>query len=278
MFWGLTLVVAEVALITWANYTLVGSYYSLDILYCLPVMQAARLSAIKASRKTDTQLPLYFAIFTGITWSLAEALIMPDFPKVAFLLNAFSRSVAFTVIGRVVIKLFKEREYGRKDELTNLDTPAEFFKRFELEQHRSERSGKPYSVMFINIDRFKDPNDQLGQIKGDEALVVMADVLRKNCRKIDSKARIGGEKFALLLPDTDRRASEFVLQRIKSDSEQEFSTKGWPISVFTGCVTETGKKRGIQEILHEAEQVTYSGRSTKNSLSGLKYGISGRIP
>ena len=275
MFWGLTLVIAEVAFITWANYVMIGSYYSLDILYCLPVMQAARLTALKASRKTDTQLPLYFAIFTGITWSLAEALIMPDFPKAAFLLNAFSRSIAFTVIGRVVIKLFKEREYGRKDELTNLDTPAEFFKRFELEQHRSERNGKPYSVMFINIDRFKDPNDQLGQIKGDEALVVMADVLRKDCRKIDSKARIGGDKFALLLPDTDRRSREFVLQRIKTDSEQEFSTRGWPISVLTGCVTETGKNRSAQEILHEAERMIYSGKSTTSGVSGLKYGISG---
>lgn len=263
MFWGLALVVAEVVFITWSNYALVGSYYSLDIFYCLPVMQAARLSAIQASRKTDTQLPVYFAIFTGITWSLAEALILPDFPKTAFLLNAFSRSVAFTVIGRVVIRLLKEREYGRKDVLTNLDTPAEFFKRFELEQLRSERSGSPYSVVFINIDRFKDPNDQLGQIKGDEALVLMADILRKNCRKIDSKARIGGEKFALLLPDTDRRSSEFVLQRIKTDSEQEFNIKGWPISVLTGCVTETGRTQGIQEILHEAERAIYSGKSTK---------------
>ncbi len=265
MFWGLALVIAEVVIITWADYALVGSYYSLDIFYCLPVMQAARLSAIHALRKTDTQLPLYFAIFTGITWSLAEALILPDFPKWAFLLNAFSRSVAFTVIGRVVIKLFKEREYGRKDELTNLDTPAEFFKRFELEQLRSERTGSPYSVMFINIDRFTDPNDQLSQIKGDESLVVMADVLRKNCRKIDTKARIGGNEFALLLPDTDRRSSEFVLQRIKNDAEQAFNAKGWPISVLTGCVTETGRARGVQDVLHDAERAIYSGRSPKRA-------------
>jgi len=263
MFWGLTLVVSEVIFITWANYALIGPFYSLDIFYCLPVMQAARLSAIKASRKTDTQLPLYFAIFTGITWSLAEALIMPDFPNDAFLLNALSRSVAFTVIGRVVVRLLKEREYGRKDMLTNLDTPAEFFKRFELEQLRSERTGSPYSVVFINIDRFKDPNDPLAQIKGDEALVLMADILRKNCRKIDSKARVGGEKFALLLPDTDRRSSEFVLQRIKADAEQEFNTKGWPISVLTGCVTETGRAHSVQEILREAERVIYSGKNTR---------------
>jgi diguanylate cyclase (GGDEF)-like protein len=265
MFWGLTLVIAEVAFITWANYALVGSYYSLDIFYCLPVMQAARLSAVHALRKTDTQLPLYFAVFTGITWSLAEAMLLPDFPKWAFLLNAFSRSVAFTVIGRVVVKLLKEREYGRKDELTHLDTPAEFFKRFELEQLRSERTGSPYSVMFVNIDRFKDPNDQFGQIKGDEALVVMADVLRKNCRKIDSKARIGSSEFALLLPDTDRRSSEFVLQRVKTDAEQAFNARGWPISVLTGCVTETGRTRGVQDVLHEAERVIYSGVSAKRA-------------
>lgn len=272
MFWGLALVVAEVALITWSNYVLVGSYYSLDIFYCLPVMQAARLSAIHALRKTDTQLPLYFAIFTGITWSLAEALIMPDFPQSAFLLNAFSRSVAFTVIGRVVVKLLKERAHGRKDVLTNLDNRAEFFKLFELEQLRSERSGSPYSVMIIDIDRLKDPNDQLGHIKGDEVLIIMADILRKNCRKIDCKARIGGEKFALLLPDTDRRSCEFALQRIKTDAEQEFHNKGWPISVSTRYVTETGNKRSVQEILHDTDRMNNAFKQIPkiigNSLNG----------
>jgi len=263
MFWGLVLVTAEVALITWLDYELIGSYYSLDVFYCLPVMQAARLGAIHALRKTDTQLPIYFAIFTGITWSLAEALILPDFPKSAFLLNAFSRSVAFTVIGRVVAKLWKERVFGLKDVLTNLNNRAEFFKNFEIEQLRSDRSGSPYSVMFIDIDRFKELNDQFGHIKGDEALKILAEVLRRNCRKIDSLARIGGDEFALLLPDTDRRSCEFALQRIQTDAEGVFQKEGWPISVSIGYVTETGSKRSIQEILHDADRIMYSAKTTK---------------
>lgn len=264
MFWNIALVVAEVALITVLDYAVVGSYYSLDVFYCLPVIQVARLGAIHAMRKSDTWLPVYFAVFIGTAWSLFEALILPDFPVTAFLLNAFSRSVTFTVISRVVTKLWKEREYGLKDILTNLNNRAEFLQRFEVEQHRSERSGSSYSVMFIDIDRFKDLNDKYSHKTGDEALKTVADVLRQNSRKIDIAARIGGDEFAVLFPETDLDSCELVLHRIKDDADAEFQKKGWPISLSIGCVTETGNRRSIQDILHDADQIMYSVKNTKS--------------
>lgn len=263
MFWNLVLIVAEVVIITLVDYAVVGSYYSLDVFYCLPVLQAARLGAIHAMRKTDTQIPTYIAVFTGILWSMAEAKILPDFPLDAFLLNAFSRSVTFTVIARIVTKLWIEREYGLRDILTKLDNRAEFLQRFEIEQHRSERSSKSYSVMFIDIDQFKNLNDKFGHSTGDEALKKVADVLRQNSRKIDIMARIGGDEFALLLPETDDNSCELVLQRIKADADVEFQKRGWPISLSIGCVSETGGKRSIQEILHDADQIMYSIKNSK---------------
>ena len=263
MFWKLVLVVAEIVIITLVDYAIVGSYYSLDVLYCLPVLQAARLGAIHAMRKSDTLIPTYIAVFTGIVWSLAEAMIMPNFPMSAFLLNAFSRSVTFTVIARIVTKLWIEREYGLRDILTNLDNRAEFLKRFEIEQLRSVRSSKSYSVMFIDIDQFKDLNDKFGHSTGDEALKNVADVLRKNSRKIDILARVGGDEFALLLPETDQIGCDLIQQRIKIDADTEFQNQGWPISLSIGCVSETGGKRSIQKILHDADQIMYSIKNAK---------------
>lgn len=263
MSWNFVLIVAEVALITFLNYAMVGSHYSLDVFYCLPVIQAARLGAIHAMRKTDTQMPVYFAVFTGIVWSVAEAIIFPDFPIDAFLLNVFSRSVTFTVIARVVTKLWKEREHGIRDMLTNLDNRAEFFQRFETEQLRSERSGKSYSVMFIDIDKFKDMNDKFGHATGDEVLKKVANLLLKNSRKIDTVARIGGDEFALLLPETEQNSCELVIRRIMTDAEIEFQKQGWPISLSVGCVAETGKNRSIMEILHDADKIMYSIKNAK---------------
>lgn len=263
MFWKLVLVVAEIAIITLVDYAIVGTYYSLDVFYCLPVLQAARLGAIHAMRKTDTHIPTYIAVFTGIVWSLAEAMIMPDFPMSAFLLNAFSRSVTFTVIARIVTKLWIEREYGLRDVLTNLDNRAEFLQRFEIEQLRSVRSSKSYSVMFIDIDQFKNLNDKFGHSTGDEALKKVADVLRQNSRKIDILARVGGDEFALLLPETDKNSCDLIQERIKADADAEFQKHGWPISLSIGCVSETGGKRSIQDLLHDADQIMYAIKNAK---------------
>jgi diguanylate cyclase (GGDEF)-like protein len=104
---------------------------------------------------------------------------------IAFGLNIFTRSVAFTVIGRVLIKLWREKAYARKDVLTGLANRLEILQRLETEQGRSERTKRPYSLLFIDIDQFKLINDNFGHQVGDEVLSVLADILRTSSRKID---------------------------------------------------------------------------------------------
>lgn len=255
----LFLVVAEVLLITFLNYELAETYYSLDVLYCLPVIQAARLGAIQALRRSDTLAPDLVGIFSAIVWSLAEAAVtFPIFPLDALALNIFTRSVTFTVIGRVVAKLWREREYARKDILTGLANRLELFERFEIEQLRSERSASPYSVLFIDINQFKTLNDTRGHHIGDDALRKLADILRKNSRKVDTVSRIGGDEFVLLFPETDEQSCEMLVSRIQLTSEKEFKDRGWPISLSIGHITDVGKERSVDEILRDVDEKMYA--------------------
>lgn len=255
----LFLVVAEVLLITFLNYELAETYYSLDVLYCLPVIQAARLGAIQALRRSDTLAPDLVGIFSAIVWSLAEAAVtFPIFPLDALALNIFTRSVTFTVIGRVVAKLWREREYARKDILTGLANRLELFERFEIEQLRSERSVSPYSVLFIDINQFKTLNDTRGHHIGDDALRKLADILRKNSRKVDTVSRIGGDEFVLLFPETDEQSCEMLVSRIQLTSEKEFKDRGWPISLSIGHITDVGKERSVDEILRDVDEKMYA--------------------
>lgn len=259
IYWTLLLVVAEVLLITFLDYALAETYYSLDVLYCLPVIQAARLGAIQALRRSDTLAPDLTGIFSATAWSLVEASVaFPVFPLNALALNIFTRSVTFTVIGRVVAKLWKEREYARKDILTELANRLELFERFEIEQLRSERSGSPYSVLFVDIDQFKTLNDTCGHHIGDDALRKVADILRKNSRKSDTVSRIGGDEFVLLLPETDEPSCEMLVSRIKLTSEKEFKDRGWPISLSIGHITDVGKGRSVDEILRDVDEKMYA--------------------
>lgn len=264
VFFGFFLVITEILLIAWLGYEVAGTHYALDVFYCLPVIQAARLGAIHALRASDTQLPVAIAIVVALVWSMAEAaIIWPHFPLSAFVLNVFTRSVTFTVIGRVVAKLWKEREYARKDELTSLANRVEFFDRFEVEQLRSERSGNPYSLLFIDIDNFKMLNDNQGHHVGDAALKMLADILRENSRRVDTVSRFGGDEFVVLFPETNERSCEMLVGRIDLAANQEFQKQGWPISLSIGKITETGGNLSVDEILIEADARMYAAKKEK---------------
>jgi diguanylate cyclase (GGDEF)-like protein len=259
MFGGFFLIVAEILLITFLNYLGVGSYYSLDVLYCLPVIQAARLSALRSLRRSDTQMPVLVGAFAALLWTTAEFVAAyPDYPLGAFVLNAVTRCVAFTIIGRVVANLWRDRASSRKDALTDLANRIEFFERFEHEQQRSQRSGHPYSILFIDIDQFKGLNDLQGHRVGDDALKTVADILRNNSRQVDTIARFGGDEFVVLFPETDAPSCEILVNRILMAAEKTFNSQGWQIALSVGYASETGTRRSADDILNEADRNMYS--------------------
>ena len=259
MSWRFILIFSEITLITYLDYRIAGMYYSLGVLYCLPIIQTAHASSVCTLRRTDSRIPDFIGVVCAVAWSIAEAsVIWPHFPYGALALNIFTRAITFTVLGRVMLKLFKEKEYSRKDALTGLANRLEFIERFEIERLRSERTGAPYSLLYIDIDRFKMLNDTRGHHTGDEALIVLANILSENSRKIDTVSRVGGDEFVVLFTSTDETTCHTLIARIMQASEKYFTNQGWPISLSIGSITDTGKKNSIDEILRMADEKMYS--------------------
>jgi diguanylate cyclase (GGDEF)-like protein len=280
-FGGILLIASEVLLITFLGYAVAhylpvetGRYVSLDVFYCLPVIQTARLAAIHATRRSDTQTSTFVGIVLASGWSATEAVLAWPFPTYAFLLNIFTRSVVFTVLGRVLVKLWREREYAHKDMLTGLASRLELLKRLEAEQERSARSGRPYSVLFIDIDSFKALNDSFGHRIGDEALKTLADILRRSTRNVDVVARLGGDEFVVLLPDTDKPSCDIVITRIEESSEQIFHERFWPISVSIGRATQIGKTQEVDWVVRLADENMYEVKRMKQQKLDGAYGRS----
>lgn len=249
------LIVLEVVFITVLDYKMAAHYYSLDVLYCLPVIQTARFNAFQSLRRSDSQTLTIVAVLCALAWGLAEAAITwPNFPISAFLMNVVTRAVTFTIIGRVVTKLWKDKEHSHKDDLTGLVNRLEFIKKFEARQLKSERIHEPYSLLFINIDHFRMLNDKQGHQVGDEALKVLSATLRENSRSVDLASRIGGDEFVLLLPGTDKQTSELLGSRIARAAEEKFNQYGWDIALSFGHVTEIGKGRSVDELLRAADE------------------------
>lgn len=271
---GVLLIAVEVCIIVFVDYVFgrylpveMARYLSLDVFFCLPILQTAHLAAIRSSRRSDPKIATFLAISLALVWSATEVSIAwPDFPIIAFLWNTFTRSVIFTVIGRVLIKLWREREYSRRDVLTGLANRRELMERMSAEQGRSKRSGKPYSLLFIDIDNFKAVNDLHGHKVGDEVLITLTDILKTSSRKVDVAARLGGDEFVVLLPETDDPSCNIVIERIETSAKQVFEKQSWPISISIGKTTHIGTTEDVDWVIEMADKNMYEAKRLKQQV------------
>ncbi|MDX6532462.1 MAG: hypothetical protein QOF68_206 [Gaiellales bacterium] len=111
---------------------------------------------------------------------------------------------------------FEEMQFlADHDPLTRLLNRRTFQRQLELESARSARYGRPFALVVGDVDRFKRLNDQHGHQAGDEALEAIAGVLLDGRREVDSVYRIGGDEFALILPEVGADEATAVIERIR---------------------------------------------------------------
>lgn len=107
------------------------------------------------------------------------------------------------------------QELANTDPLTNLPNRQVFFAELDRELKRINRSGDEVSILLLDIDKFKAINDAHGHHIGDAVLMEVAMVIRECLRDIDIVARIGGEEFGVILPDTNTGGGLWAAERIR---------------------------------------------------------------
>jgi len=117
------------------------------------------------------------------------------------------------------------REMALKDALTGVYNHANFHERLQSEMARAQRFSSQVALVLIDIDNFRAFNEQHGHIVGDQALVVLGQIVRTYLRKYDVPARYGGEEFAIILPDATLEDARKVAERIRQNVlEREIAT------------------------------------------------------
>jgi len=104
---------------------------------------------------------------------------------------------------------------ARTDDLTGLANRIAWTETLEAERRRRARYRRPVIVMSVDVDRLKEVNDRLGHDAGDELLRAAANVLRQTVRETDTVARIGGDEFGVLLPETGPEVAEPLVKRMR---------------------------------------------------------------
>ena len=108
------------------------------------------------------------------------------------------------------------QEAAFTDHLTGLANRRRFERQLDREVARTERYGHPFCLLLIDIDNFKGVNDTYGHDAGDEALRMVANVIQSGTRGIDTGARIGGDEFAVILPETNLARGLEVAERLRA--------------------------------------------------------------
>lgn len=106
-------------------------------------------------------------------------------------------------------------ELASTDELTGLPNRRHFVEALEREHARIRRFGKSAVLLMLDLDHFKRINDQYGHAAGDAVLVAFAETLRQHLRRTDLAGRLGGEEFAVLLPETEVEAACVLAERLR---------------------------------------------------------------
>jgi diguanylate cyclase (GGDEF)-like protein len=170
-------------------------------------------------------------------------------------------ALALQVIRRQVDRLLSQLgELARTDPLTGLANRREFEARAEAEIARARRSNAPLTLALGDIDFFKRLNDEHGHGVGDEVLRTVAGGIARTTRSTDVCARVGGEEFAILLPDTTPERAAPLIERLRDELRTHASPSGEELTISFGLAEFPADGPSIRELMHAADTAMYRAK------------------
>lgn len=149
---------------------------------------------------------------------------------------------------------------ARTDPLTELDNRRALRDQFGRELDRAGRTGRPLSLIVLDLDRFKRYNDAFGHLAGDDALKRLAKILDEVTRSIEIVARIGGEEFAIVAPETDEAGAVVLAERIRIAVQSEFAASTAPLTVSCGVAVRLPGGRSEVDLFAAADSALYAAK------------------
>lgn len=148
------------------------------------------------------------------------------------------------------------------DLLTGLPNRRLFIDRLEQTLLEAQRKGSCFALVFIDLDGFKQANDQLGHKAGDKLLALVAERLGTSVRAMDTVARFGGDEFTLILKETDRDGAKEAAEALLNSLEKPFEVDSHRVNISgsIGLAIFPGAGEAVDELMHNADQAMYSAK------------------
>jgi diguanylate cyclase (GGDEF)-like protein len=256
---GLVLL-AAVALLDYET----GSEISFSFFYLFPIALITWF--------VSEQLGIVFAIVSAILWSAVEYWSGVRYSSpIIHLWNAAIR-LGFFLLATYSFRLGKMVEHERASARTDFVTGAinaRFFHAFtRREIDRSAKYGYPITMAYIDVDNFKTINDIYGHSTGDRVLRAVTEGMQRHLRTTDVIARVGGDEFAILLPEVGPADAEVIISQMQGKLVEEMQMNHWPVTFSIGVLTFTDIPKSADEMLNMADRIMYAvKRGGKNAIA-----------
>jgi diguanylate cyclase (GGDEF)-like protein len=245
---------ALVILVGWIDFFVVPEA-SFSVFYIIPIA----LAAWYGNGPVGTVISFLAALIWSYTYNASGG---PNANSPVFLWNAAVRLAFFLIIAWLLTG-FKETtrkltELAHVDSLTETCNSRAFYVRLHEEINRSRRYRRPFSVAYIDLDNFKAVNDLHGHTEGDRLLRNVSALMKKNARSTDCIARMGGDEFTILFPETDSKSSRDAIQKIRNELLVQIREEGWMVTLSIGLVTYEEAPLDAQMVVKAADDLMYT--------------------
>jgi diguanylate cyclase (GGDEF)-like protein len=247
--------------------------------FLLPTYQALMVAPVALRLRFWTALLFIFAI--GLAPLFLSTLLIEEFSR--FLVVQVFGAIVFSCMMSYLLEWDARQDFinralihqlANTDALTGVFTRRHFFERAQAEFQRAQRYRHNLAVVVFDVDYFKKLNDTYGHHAGDHALQALAEVSRQQLRASDVLARLGGEEFAVLLPETSLANAAQLAERLRlalahlkvnSGPHQLQLTASFGVSAWH--TTDAG----VEVVLHRADRELYYAKQTgRNRVSVSK--------
>jgi diguanylate cyclase (GGDEF)-like protein len=247
-----------------------GSDVDVDAFYLLPIVIAAWCKGRKAAWLVV--LLSMCVSFVAETTFRADGRLKPFVYWNALLNLGYFLPVMY-LTSALRERLIREEQSARTDSLTGAHNSRSFQEIMNLEMLRCKRNHEPLTVVFMDVDNFKQVNDRWGHERGDGLLCQVVAVMRVNLRPTDTLGRLGGDEFAVLMAMTDADQARAVLPRLRDTLLATMQEEAMPVTFSFGVASFAALPESLDDALKEADQLMYRAKEGgKNQIVYATFG------
>ena len=262
LFWTAAGIVA-IGLLGVLDY-LTGDEFTFSLFYLAPILFVTWAANLRAGQ--------FLSLLSALTLLGVQIVAGLEYSHpIFYFLNTLVRVAIYLLLTYLVDKLKKtqkrEELAARTDFVTDLANRRYFYELLGMEIERMRRYPHPITVVYMDMDNFKQVNDLFGHKTGDHVLRYIASELKSQLRKTDVIARLGGDEFALLLPSARLPEAEVVICKLRANLAEEMRQRNWPVTFSMGAVVCLAPPYSAEQIIDKADELMYEVKnSTKNNV------------